>query len=100
MMEKGKRKELIRIDSDDDADLMSKRFKTELLKEVREMQKDLNTVLTISKGMKLPPGLFKSISDTFKCHICHSIPMRRVSASSLSTPADAARLYRERTEVI
>ena len=39
MMGKGKRKELIRIDSDsdDDADLMFKRFKTELLKEVREM---------------------------------------------------------------
>ena len=59
------------------------------------MQKDLNTVLTVSKGMKLPPGLFKSISDTVKWHICHSIPMRRVSASSLSTPADAACLYRE-----
>ena len=53
MRKRKRKKELIRIDSDsdDDADLMSKRFKTELLKEVREMQKDLNTVLTVSKGI-------------------------------------------------
>ena len=73
-----KRKEVIRVDSDSDHEIqVPKKMREErLLKEIKEMRSDLSAILSVSKGMKLPPGLFKQLSDTFKCHICHSTPMK------------------------
>lgn len=80
---KGKRKgkEIIRIEDSDSDDvpthLAGKKLKREdeLMKEVKAIRHDLGAVFTLSKEMKLPPGLFKQLVDTFKCHICHSTPM-------------------------
>ena len=47
----------------------------ELNLEIRGIRKDISTVLTLSKGMKLPPGLHTLLHDTFKCNICHSSPI-------------------------
>ena len=74
---KGKRKREVISDSDDGIPVTKKvREESEPLKEVKEMQRDLNAILSVSKGMKLPPGLFKQLSDMFMCQICHSTPMK------------------------
>ena len=77
---KRKRKEVIQIeDSDDDtsAYLTEKKLKREdeLMMEVKSIRHDLGAVLSLSNEMKLPPGLFKQLVDTFKCNICQSTPM-------------------------
>ena len=81
-MGKRKRREVIRIedsDSDDNTStyLAEKRFKQkeELVTEVKVIRHDLGAVLSLAKDMKLPPGLFKQLTDTFKCNICQSTPM-------------------------
>ena len=79
---KRKRREVIRIedsDSDDNTStyLAEKRFnqEEELVTEVKAIRRDLGAVLSLTKDMKLPPGLFKQLTDTFKWTICQSTPM-------------------------
>ena len=36
---------------------------------------DIRQILKLTKGMKLPPGLYIQLKETFKCHICQASPI-------------------------
>ena len=40
------------------------------------MQNEMKAVFTLSKGTRLPPGLYLQLRKTFKCQICHSSPIK------------------------
>lgn len=78
-----KRREVINLEisdcSDDEIEPTMKKTKLQqsaLVAEVKGMRKDLDAILCVSKGMKLPPGLYQQLADTFKCQICLSTPMK------------------------
>ena len=77
---KRKRKELRIDDSDSEDDVSTctagkKSKQDELMMEVKAIRHDLSAVLSLSKDMKLPPDLYRQLTDTFKCHICQSTPI-------------------------
>lgn len=78
---KGKGRKQARIcvsDSDSDNQApVSKKIKLlgELSLNIQGIRKDLSTIFTLTKGMKLPPGLHTLLYNTFKCNIWHSSPM-------------------------
>jgi len=87
---KGKGRKQARIcvsdsDSDDQAPV-SKKIKLlgELSLNIQGIRKDLSTIFTLTKGMKLPPGLHTLLYNTFKCNICHSSPMTPPSHDAVS----------------
>ena len=81
---KGRKRDVIHIsESESDDELPpSKKGKhipvqlDQLTLEMKGIRKDISSVLTLSKGMKLPPGLHTLLHDTFKCNICQSSPIR------------------------
>ena len=77
---KRKRKEVIQIeDSDDNMPTYPTEKRTrqehELMTAVKAIRRDLGAVLSLSNEMKLSPGLFKQLKDTFKCNTCQSSPI-------------------------
>ena len=69
------RRDIIDISSSDEEMPTKKKSKLiEILDEVRSLRKDVNHVMKLTKGMTLPPGLYKQLDETFKCHICHLSP--------------------------
>ena len=77
---KGKKRRDDTSDSDDESRPPPKKTHItqtrELLNEVKLVKSGLDAIMSVTKGMKLPPGLYKQLADTFKCHICHITPMR------------------------
>ena len=81
---KGRKRDVIHIsESESDDELPpSKKGKhipvqlDQLTLEMKGNRKDISLVLTLSKGMKLPPGLHTLLHDTLKCNICQSSPIR------------------------
>lgn len=68
-------------DEEDDFKPLSKRHSggsKAILKEISEIKENLASVFKLSASMKnkLPPGLVRHLSETFKCHICSSVPMK------------------------
>ena len=59
------------IDSDSDDD----KHHQEVMKEISSLRLDISQVLQLTKGMKLPPGLYIQLKQTFKCKICHTSPI-------------------------
>ena len=59
------------IDSDSDDD----KHNQEVLKEISSLRLEISQVLQLTKGMKLPPGLYIQLKQTFKCKICHTSPI-------------------------
>jgi len=47
-----------------------------MVQEIKSLHNDMKKVLQLTKGMKLPPGLYLQLLDTFKCRICHTSPIR------------------------
>ena len=49
-----------------------------ILDEITEIKENMATFLKLSKKMKskIPPGLLKHLTESFKCHICNNTPMR------------------------
>ena len=47
-----------------------------LLKEVGSIKNDLNEIVSFTKESKIPLGLKRILRDTFKCSICHSVPIK------------------------
>ena len=76
----GKSKHIINVDissSDDEAMPSKKKPKLiEILNEVKCLRKDVSSIMKLSKGMNLPPGLYNKLDETFKCNICHSSPFK------------------------
>ena len=48
----------------------------ELSEDVRFIKDTLMDMMTLNAESKLPMGLKRMLRDTFKCHICHSIPAK------------------------
>ncbi len=80
---KQKRKEVNPVsDSDSDYELapckkqkQKQNDTNELMNLMKTMHGDMKAVCTLSKGMKLPPGLYSQLVSTFKCQICHVSPI-------------------------
>lgn len=73
---KGKQKKRDVEDSDVDSDSeQGPPSKKKILSTVKEVQKD---IANLSKAMKVhvPPALYSQVSETFKCQICHSSPLK------------------------
>ena len=61
-------------DSDEDIAVRSK-HNQEIMKEISSLRLDIKQMLSLMKVMKLPPGLYIQLKETFKCHICHASPI-------------------------
>lgn len=48
---------------------------SKILSEVKHIRNDLKGLFQISAYMKIPPGLYRHLNDTFQCHICRSSPI-------------------------
>lgn len=48
---------------------------SKILSEVKHIRNDLKGLFQISAHMKIPPGLYRHLNDTFQCHICRSSPI-------------------------
>ena len=76
-----KRGPVVISDSESDDDLQPLRKKStgelplQLVEEVRGMRKDIQCLFQITGKMKISPGLYRLLRDTFQCHICRSTPM-------------------------
>ena len=46
-----------------------------LIEEVKGMRKDIQCLLQITDKMKISPGLYRQLRDTFQCHICRYTPI-------------------------
>ena len=80
---KGKRRLRKQVYSDDDDDFEPPRKhgcrdSQAVLKEVIKIKRNLAGFFKLSVKMKakLPPGLLKQLTDSFKCHICSRTPLR------------------------
>ena len=71
------------MDSDDDdfePPPNSKRTKTEnkidkVIGEINDIKETLSDMLSITKHTQVPLGMIRILNDTFKCSICHAIPI-------------------------
>lgn len=68
-------------DDDDDFEPPSKRYSSDskaILKEIHDIKEQMASYFQLSANMKtkIPPGLFKQLHETFKCHICSNTPMK------------------------
>ena len=48
---------------------------SEVMTELKCLRKVVNEVMTLTKGMKLPPSLYIQLKQTFQCNICHQSPI-------------------------
>ena len=72
-----KRRNVWDSDTEDDFEpIRKKQSLSQVLSEVQEIRKDLQSLFQVTKQMKLPPGLYRHLNDTFKCHICRSSPIK------------------------
>ncbi len=62
--------ELVESDSDDDD-----RHSQVIMKEICSLRFEIQEILKLTKGMKLPPGLYMQLKQTIKCHNCHKSPI-------------------------
>ena len=62
------------VDSDSDDNTPSKHNQV-IMKEILSLRFDIRQILKLTKGMKLPPGLYIQLKQTFKCHICQISPI-------------------------
>ena len=68
-------------DSDSDDDLQPLQRKPireappQLVEEVKEMRKDIQCLFQITNKMKISPGLYRQLKETFQCHICRCTPI-------------------------
>ncbi len=46
-----------------------------VLDEVKALHKEVQAVLQLTPNMKVPPGLYRLITDTFQCQICRKAPI-------------------------
>jgi hypothetical protein len=46
-----------------------------LIEEVKGMRKDIQCLFQITDKMKISPGLYRQLRDTFQCHICRCTPI-------------------------
>ena len=65
-------------DSDEDFEPVKKRrtASQRILSEIKDIRKNVESLLDISKKLKLPFGLHKQLQDAFKCHICCCSPIK------------------------
>ena len=56
------------VDSDSDDNTPSKHNQV-IMKEILSLRFDIRQILKLTKGMKLPPGLYIQLKQTFKCHM-------------------------------
>ena len=47
-----------------------------LLNEVGNIRETLDDMMTLTEDTRVPMGLKRILRDTFKCHICHSVPIK------------------------
>lgn len=70
----------ILLDSDDeDFEPMKKKSRQKLdllLNEVENIRETLDDMMTLTEDTRVPMGLKRILRDTFKCHICHSVPIK------------------------
>ena len=70
------------VDSDeDDFEPRSKKARKEdkldmVLDEVQGVKASLVEMMALTQDSKVPIGLKRIIRDTFKCHICHTVPIK------------------------
>ena len=67
-------------DEDDDFEPRKKKPKTEanlemILDEMVSIKDTLAEAMSLTKFTKIPLGLKRTMRDTFKCHICHCVPI-------------------------
>ena len=46
-----------------------------LVKEAKEMREDIQCLFQITNKMKIFPGLYRQLKETFQCHICCCTPI-------------------------
>ena len=45
----------------------------DIMREISSLCHNIRQILKLTKGMKLPPGLYIQLKETFKCHICQAL---------------------------
>ena len=55
---------------------LMKRDLNELKESIVEIQKDVSGIMSVNSQMKIPIGLWQSLTDAFMCKICHMFPMK------------------------
>lgn len=76
-----KRGSVVISDSDSDESLQPLRRKPirelppQLVEEIKGMRKDIQCLFQITDKLKISPGLYRQLRDTFQCHICRSTPI-------------------------
>ena len=84
LLSKGKsrrRRSAINVSSEDsDSDFVNEKKKRSsggnslaVIQEFQLLKKEIDTVLTITKSMRFPPGLYLAMSNSFSCNICLDI---------------------------
>ena len=68
------------LDSDEDFEPRSKKERIEeklemILSEVGGIKEALGEMMTLSADSSVPMGLKHILQETFKCHICHTVPI-------------------------
>jgi len=48
----------------------------ELIDDIASIKEILTEMMTLTAESKLPMGLKRMLQDTFKCHICYSVPAK------------------------
>ena len=76
------KKRPIVLDSDEDDDFEQKKkkpkmeVKLEMIHdEILNIKETLGDAMSLTKFTKIPLGLKRVMRDTFKCHICHCVPI-------------------------
>ena len=85
---KREKRQSVLISDDEEEDLDDfvvkppKKFKAKSSSQMEEMHRDiqqisrnLECIFKLTKNTKLPPGLYKLLSDTFQCQICRAMPI-------------------------
>lgn len=48
----------------------------EVLEEMKYLRRDVSDVMKLTKDMRLPPGLYMKLKETFSCSVCCSSPFK------------------------
>lgn len=48
----------------------------DVLSEIKSLKDEVIDMMKIAKGTTIPPRLYKILTESFKCHICHSAPLK------------------------
>ena len=60
---------------DSDSDDNTPKQNQNIMREISSLRHDIRQILKLTKGMKLPPGLYIQLKETFKYHICQASPI-------------------------